>query len=306
MPKPQNTSKDKGPDKKNSTSGDKLFKSLTDEQKKIITEKSITASKTAEQWLGLLKDVALFDEHTNASLNKNGLARGCFFLFASIFLIIPLLAFELYMAAIALPVLTIGYMVYLKLKRKKLVKIDISNQLGSFVIPFIQLIKDDIKDTSVIDMNLKLHSINNGVPTRKEKNRHKSYPKIDTEYFSNPWFELHTVLADKTRISLNIVDDSRRLTVTKKNPRGKIKVKIKYKTKRYINSRISFNNAHYNADISLLNNENYKVSIKEKESSSSLRLQVMDKFNGYKDVPTDQVFELIGSGLNLLSGKKED
>jgi len=49
-------------------------------------DKGITASKTAEQWLTLLEDIALFDEQTNESLKKSGAARGCLFLFASIFL----------------------------------------------------------------------------------------------------------------------------------------------------------------------------------------------------------------------------
>ncbi|VAW69429.1 hypothetical protein MNBD_GAMMA10-2357 [hydrothermal vent metagenome] len=305
MPKTQNTHKVKPSNKSDEASDKKLFENLSNEQKKIITDKGITASKTAEQWLTLLEDIALFDEQTNESLKKSGAARGCLFLFASIFLIIPLLIFELYMVALALPVLAISYIIYMSIKRKKLAKIDVSNQLGSFIIPFIKLIKDDIKSTTVIDMSLKLHSFNTGTPTHKEKKRSNGYPKINTEYFLNPWFELHTVLADKTRINLNIVDNSRRLKVTKKTPRGKIKTKTKYKTKRLISSRISFNNTSYTADVSLLNNENYKVSIKEKESSSSLKLQTMDKFGGYKAVSTDQIFELIGSGLNLLSSKKE-
>jgi len=306
MSKSKNTRKTKTLNKNNSAPGDKLFKDLTNEQKKIITTKSVSASKTADEWLALLRDIALFDDKTNASLKKAGIVSGCFFLFFSIFLIIPLLIFKQYIIAVTLPSLSILYIIFLSIKRKKLLKMDISNQLGEFVIPFIELIKDDIKNTASIDMSLKLHRTTTGTPTHSEKNKSRDYPKINTKHFQNSWLELNTVLADKTRISLNIVDNTRELRVTKKNPRGKIKVKIKHKTRRLISSYISFNNSNYNADTSLLNNENYKISIKEKETSSSIKLQFLDKINGYKTVPTDQVFELIGAGLNLLSSKKEN
>jgi len=296
--------------KNNEDSEDKIesFNALNNEQKNIITKKKISASKTVEEWLLLLEDVALFDEVVNINLSKKNMLKGVFLLFASIILFFPILIIVNEVVAVSLPVITSVYVAYCYVKLKKWVKKDVSNQLGEFVVPFIRLIKDDIKNKTIIDMSLNLQDLDEMKATHKDKNKSKGYPKISTEYFQNTWFELHAILADKTHLHIKIIDDVRRLKIRKKieGRKTKYKTKRKYKIRRFISARMSFNSANYDANMELLASKKNKVSISHKEEKSSLKIRSREKIDNYKAVDVYQVLELVSCGLGVLDRKKQE
>ena len=66
----------------------------------------------------------------------------------------------------------------------------------------------------------------------------RKYPQIAETWYVDPWLAGETRLIDGSVLAWGVVDHIRQRTVTKRNPRGKIKRKTKYKVKRCIDMRL--------------------------------------------------------------------
>ncbi len=274
------------------------YKHLSGEQREFIAQKKIRAVKTIEEWLAWLAPLAAFDELGDAQRKRVGKWLG----WSVVFLILGTIAAVILLMS-GLPRWSGGvlggvivFWIVQLFRHKRLKSKDVGNELRDFVLPLIRLMRDDISERDPVRLEIDLSGLNKDKATQRERQR-KHYPKTDTTYYTNPWFTLDARLVDKTRLNCAIIDQVRRKEVTKKNPRGKIKTKVKSKTKRIIRGELGFSAASYALDQAAGGEGAIKQSVKQNEKRAALRVQSEDRFAGDKLVEVGQVLDLIGTAM---------
>ena len=223
----------------------KLFKSLDEEQTQIVELKKIEAAHTANAWLNLLGQVASLDkagDKYRAYPNITWQIIVCVIvILISIFLAIGTgNPYILILTAIA-----IGIIVKLSLDQSKINKLDLSNHLRKVIMPLISILKEDISRKSKIYLKASFEKHDTAEYKVNEIPAGKKYPKIVESHFKIPRIQLKTTLVDSTQIQLDYSDLVRKKDITKKNPRGKIKNKVKYKIKHLVLIKLYYSNGVY-------------------------------------------------------------
>lgn len=251
----------------------KTYRSLSAEQKQILSRKQLEINRPVDEILALLKPLAACD----AMGNKVQTRFGCTFGIAIVVSIVLAVVFSnigwsaLTLAAIAaVVVVTIGVgWFYFWLRG-----IDVSNNLRSFAVPVLSLFREDIDPKHPVRLRLDL-----GQPTAKQKKTGESAPYklgayhkiIDTTYV-DPWMSAEAVLVDGTKLSWSVSDRIRERKKTKRNARGKYKTKTKYTKKTDVEVALSLRTKKYvlaDAEVSL-DGKRSKVEIQRSIRSESL------------------------------------
>jgi hypothetical protein len=210
----------------------KIYRSLTSEQKAILSSKRLEVNRPVDDILALVRPLAACD----AIGNKVQTGFGCTFGLAIVASIVLGIAFSnigwsaLTLTAIvgvlALAILTGWFYFWLR-------SIDVSNNLRSFVVPVLALFREDFDPKHPLHLRVDLDK-----PTAKTKKTGESAPYsrgayhriIDATYVDG-WMSADAVLVDGTKLSWNVTDRIRERTKTKRNARGKYKTKTQYTKK---------------------------------------------------------------------------
>ncbi len=214
----------------------KSYSQLSPEQKGFVESKRIEATHTPDEWVALLADVASFDQAGDQQRTKVGWGCGTSVILTIICIAVfpPISPLPL-VASIALTVL------FLRAKKR-----DVPNQLRESVLPLVALLREDYEPGSPLTLTIDLR------PADRKENEQSSrdmpgsgFPKVSETTYLNGWLAGKGTLADGTTLEWEIADDIRERKVTKRNPRGKIKVKRKYKVRRAIEMRLGMRNDSY-------------------------------------------------------------
>lgn len=214
----------------------KSYGQLNAEQHAIIADKRFDAAHTPAEWIELLGDLADYDTVGDAQRSKVGWGCGLSIVATIVMLVVfaPLAPVP-FLAAVT-------FMVLFTRMRKH----DVPNSLRESVLPLVALLREDIDPASQLHLAVDLRP-----PERDENKRSSrdltthSYPKVSEALFECGWIAGDATLADGTTVDFTVRDLIRVRTVTKRNPRGKIKVKKKYKVRRMVEMRVALRNDQY-------------------------------------------------------------
>lgn len=210
---------------------------LTDVQKEMVQEKHVVGDTTFLDLFEILRAVAEFDYTRDAASSKTG----CW----AAVLVIGGIGSAFVVGPAALVFLLPG--LFLWKKAHSLGTQDLHNLLRDFVVPSMQVLRQDLEKDAPVTIDLDLRG-----GTREERQvgiesvtdpGMWQYPKIREKRFVDPWLKLSTVLADGSRLVIEGTDHIRQRTVTRR--RRKVKTKTKYKIKRHIIVRLGVKRKHY-------------------------------------------------------------
>lgn len=213
----------------------KTYRSLTAEQKAILSAKRLDVTRPVDEILALVKPLAACDAMANKVQTKFGCASGIA-LVATIAVWIwfanigwwenRALKTAVFVAVVAIMLGTFALYRWLK-------SIDVSDNLRKFVVPVLALFREDFDPKHPVHVRIDL-----GKPTTKAKKvgqsapyKHGAYHKIIDTTYLDPWMTADAVLVDGTKLTWSVTDRIRERTKTKRNPRGKYKTKTKYTKK---------------------------------------------------------------------------
>ncbi|WLQ12982.1 hypothetical protein O5O45_24955 [Hahella aquimaris] len=127
---------------------------------------------------------------------------------------------------------------------------DIPNRLRDSVLPLLTILRQDANPETPLKLKVDLlgpELLSKRVNFVKAGNK---YPKVEESMFSDPWFQGSLSLADGSVLNWEVLDMVRRRNIRKRNPRGKIKMKTKYKIKTRMDVSLSYKNDRYQAQVS--------------------------------------------------------
>ena len=108
------------------------------------------------------------------------------------------------------------------------------NGLRQFALPLLTILREDQDPEKPLDLWLDLtgaHDVLASRSTRRREYKKPPYHKVVDSFFEDPWFQGHAHFVDGAHVNFVVTDHVRSSKKTKRNPRGKIKTKIKNKKK---------------------------------------------------------------------------
>ncbi len=183
------------------------FNALTPEQRQIIASKKVEGRRHPDQWLELLGPIAAYDE-----VADNARAGGQGF-FAKRFA-----------------------------KRN-----DVPDGLRTFTLPLIPILREDQDPEQPLDLFVDLTgaTVNSKQVGETPQYKKPPYHKIVDTFFEDPWFQGNAHFVDGAHLNFVITDHVRSSKKTKRNPRGKIKTKVKNKKKTEVAVTLSVPRRNY-------------------------------------------------------------
>lgn len=208
--------------------------------KQIAKTRYIDAFYTADEWLNVLRSI-VEDDTENDHVRR--------ILGWSAFILVVVAVIASLIASSPIPLLLFGglsvlaIILYIILKRR-----DLHNNLRLCVVPLIRILREDMEPGAKIALRVDLRGklLNEKQVHQNEYKPHGgSYPRVVETFYVDPWMTGSAALADGSVLEWQIVDRVRQRRMTKRNPRGKIKTKTKYKIKTAINVWVRLRQDHY-------------------------------------------------------------
>jgi len=255
----------------------KTYRSLSAEQKQILSEKQCDLSRPVDEWLSLLKPIGACDAVANKAQGK----FGCTFAL----LIVVTIASLFFLGSGGWSPMTLGILVLIVAATIAvgvfwtwLRRVDVSDNLRQFVVPVLALFREDVDPKSPVRLRLDLSK-----PTAASKKTGESAPfkqgvyhkVIDTSYV-DPWMEAEAVLVDGTKLSWSVTDRIRERKKTKRNARGKYKTKTKYTKKTDLEVRLALRTKTYALADAEVSSDGKRSKV---EVQRSLRTDSLDPIN---------------------------
>lgn len=221
-----------------------IYKSLSPEQLDLLSKKSIDARFKIKDWLDLLQKLAIYDRFADkrrSQLTGWAIAFGVF-AFLSIFLPIATGIMLLFIVTAVLLVLLIIYLVKINTLQKR----DLNNGLREFLVPWLVALREEIGKNTYIKLKIHLgKSTDKAWQISEQKHKGWGYPKVSTYMYLFPWLTGEATLADGTIVDWKCSQLIRHRRITKRNARGKIKTKNKYKIKHIVVAKVQMPKATY-------------------------------------------------------------
>lgn len=151
---------------------------------------------------------------------------------------------------------------------------DLSNHLRLFIVPLVTLLGDDIKPggTLHLKMDLRGGTVKDKLTEKKEPYKRGRYHRIVESVFVDPWLTADTVLSDGSHLHMDLSDGLRQFKKTKRNARGKIKSKTKYKIKGLLDVQLKLPAGRYHlGKLPQSNNRQLRLSSKPGDKWIALR-----------------------------------
>ncbi|MBF0549808.1 MAG: hypothetical protein HQK60_04670 [Deltaproteobacteria bacterium] len=178
------------------------------------------------------------------------------------------------------------------------------NDFSLLLIPALKMLKDDLKPGSRIKLKLDLRGPVKEKILRERKLPPGNYVKLTETIYSDRWLEMEAVLVKGHRLIFRITNKYLRYKRIRRNPRGKFKLKTKWKKIVTVTGSIRPNAQRLQVDPVKLNDSRISGKTKFKsKKGGSCRLSRKYKFKpeSMADSMTVTPKELIGLSLNLCS-----
>jgi hypothetical protein len=251
----------------------KTYRSLSPEQKQIVSQKKLELSRPVDELIALLKPIATCDTLANKSQTRFGCTFGI--------LIVVTIASAIFFSNLGWGPLTLGALllfiagaVFTGWFWMMLRGIDVSNNLRQFVVPVLALFREDIDPKSPVHLRLDLSKPIHKLKKTAESDAYKAgiYHKVIDTTYVDPWMAAEAVLVDGTKLRWAVTDRIRERKKTKRNARGKYKTKTKYRKVTDIDVQLAMKTKTYAvADAELSDDgKRSKVDVQRSVRSDSL------------------------------------
>jgi hypothetical protein len=277
------------------------YRSLNAEQKRILTEKQVDLTRPIEELLTLLKPLAGCDAVADKARTRLGCTAG-----AALVLMIPLTIVLGNTAGAAVAYFVFGVLLALGIGALSLYiwtrRIDISNNFREFIMPVLSVFREDIDPAHPVHLKLDLTPPTAKTKLQSEGEPYKrgSYYKIIDKVFVDKWMTASAVLVDGSRLSWSITDEIRERSKTKKNPRGKIKTKTKYRKKTDIAVELGLRAKAYDIEAPA------EAEIKRGEKRNTVRLEREQRSDSLDPIAPAALIDVITDIFrNARPAKKE-
>ena len=179
---------------------------LSPEARAIIDTKKVSGRRRLREWFKLLKEVAAFDETVDelrARLNKQAII---FLVLTFVFFIISFPVFILGFPLLILIVTPILFVVFLVLtivsfkKKGGLGKIDLANEFRETLIPFLQIISEDLHPKARIALELDMAGLADAKKVREEEIPPGRFRKVTETEYRDPWCKLEAPLVARATV----------------------------------------------------------------------------------------------------------
>ncbi|MCU1230340.1 MAG: hypothetical protein JWO97_3224 [Acidobacteria bacterium] len=224
-----------------------LLRKLSDEQKSILAAKSVKLNRPADELLALLKPIAAFDVAAAPARKQAGCSLAALIVLSVVVAIYGVnQEGNLRFVSLGLAGALLVGAIISGTTWRKLQAADVSDNLSKIVIPFLTILREDVAPAEPVALDIDLTAGDAKKKLTQTINpKTKGYPKLVTTVYLDPWFEGSAVFADGTQLKWKVVDRLRVTKKTKKNPRGKIKMKTKTKVRSDVRVTMAFPTKHY-------------------------------------------------------------
>lgn len=267
---------------------------ISPELKELVETKKLSDRMNLKNLVGLLKETASFDEivdEESARVSK----RATTWLIVT--LVLGFLAFFTFgiTLILALPALIVTLVYYSK--KKKLKKIDLSNEFRNVLLPFLQTMSEDFHPKGRIKVDIDFAGPTEEKITRKEKIDPGRFKKVVETIYDDPWLSLTAPLADGGSLLLSIGNTYVAHDRYWRNPRGKSKHKTKWKKLVQVTAGL------LPAELLAYDREEFdsaaimeKMKLSDKRDAQLARLSKKYKFKKTNEIPEESVSheELVG------------
>ncbi|WP_320669959.1 hypothetical protein [Patulibacter defluvii] len=220
---------------------------LSADQRELLRTKVVQGERSADEWHALLAPLQVLDGQADAARSRAG--KALLWLYLGGGLLVFVLLFLAPLVALALLVLVTVPIVVLHLRRGRLKRLDLGDAALGLALPLLPLLAEDAADDAPLTLGLDLRG-----PTADEKQTGSSdpyargaYHRIVDFFYADPFLHARVRFADGADVRLEAVEHVRRSRRTKRNPRGKIKTKVKDKRRVQLDVAVAFPAKNYAA-----------------------------------------------------------
>jgi len=220
----------------------KIYNTLDQEQLQFVQSKVVDNSLKMKRWIEFMQPLAQMDKLNDDRRKRKSAGL---VLIAILMVISLFLSFAFPWFLFVLSFLAILLIIQIK-KVNKLKRLDFSNHLRLFLMPFLVVLKEESDEEAKAKIKFDASpAMSNKKILKSTNDNNQGYPKVKTTFFSHPWFDAEVVLADGTALKLEFADFIVKKNITKRGSSGKIKSKVKIKIKHNIGMKINFRKDKY-------------------------------------------------------------
>lgn len=203
---------------------------LDGRQHAIVHTKRIEDEMTAGEWRDMLAPLAHFDRVVDA--NKAGCGMPVWIGIVGV-LLAP------FTFGISLVAVIVALIVRSNRLQSRMRELDLYNGMRDLALPLLDLVAQDVRDGDPVRMKMDL-----GDPVADAKRIEPPVPVQDgggitTSFYENPWLELQASLASGARLEVHLTDVIRKRIRERRNARGRLKIKTKYRAKHQVRVKLT-------------------------------------------------------------------
>lgn len=198
---------------------------------RIMKSKKLSGAFLPEEWIQLLSQLEAADQ-----AGEKKTLTGIFAIVGSavlfmIAIFLGLFVSGLFFFLIAAAVIGIAVGVFMLIRASSQ---DLDNGFRVYLLPLLKSLAEEMKPDKALSLEIEMIPITNKKYLRSQSNKYSkgAYHKCYDFHYEREFVDLKAPLYDGNRLSLNVYESLDQAKMTKKNPRGKIKTKLKNKKQR--------------------------------------------------------------------------
>jgi len=127
------------------------------------------------------------------------------------------------------------------IRHRRLKRRDLSNNLGTVVVPLLNVFREDVdpKKPLVLDLDLRRADLPEKLLREDPAYGMGPYHKVIDRHYQDGWMTGRAAFADGARLGWSVVDQICERRKTKRNPRGKYKTKTQYRKRSVVTVTLS-------------------------------------------------------------------
>jgi len=253
------------------------YRALNPAQKQILRDKRLELSMPPDAWFRFLREISDFDRHGDSTRKVFGVLA---IVLPVLALISGIIAGKGGLPQSAMPwvfgsiggLFLLCFAIWASLRGQ-----DLDNKLRDFVMPMILVLREEMnpKDKLTLEADFRgAQSDDKLISERTFNPEGGHYPEVNETIYSDPWLIGKARFADGGSLVWRIEEKLRKRAICKRNPRGKIKHKNKFKIKQQISIRLGLPRKRYqlvSAGQDELSND--RVEIRETDKRYTFKIQ---------------------------------
>ncbi len=245
--------------------------SLSREIQEMLEKREINLNQSVAICKEQLTEISIYGQAVEKIQKKylNILIFGIILTFISIFGVIFLPAFAIFIVVGILSAIVGG------IYHTRYSKRDLPGFVREFLMPLLSVLEQESGAQTMVHIKAQLYGkLNDQQLVRKQLHSAKGYPKRDVYWYQRDYLHLQARLSNNTLLQLELSELIRRVNITKRNVRGKIKVKDKYKIRVTYRVKVGLSNKYYQLQTLAANSPNIRLKHKPGEKRQQIQVSL--------------------------------